>query len=126
MVVLAKARALTHTALLTYRYLFVFLSDFAHIRAALAARGFRPQADAMTARTFAAVTGGLLLRSLARTERTEQAMRCRGYTGELVIDPPRPLASGDVLLVCAAVVLALGLVGIDYGVLTQSGQGSVG
>ena len=114
---LRAPRALTNTALLTYRYLFVFREDLGRIQAALAARGFRASPNLATARTFGGVTGGLLVRSLARTERVERAMRCRGYTGELVYDRSGHLRGGDAALVLLAVGLAAALVVFDRDLL---------
>ncbi len=110
---LRMPRALTHTALLTYRYLFLFRSDLHSVRHALSARGFSARPTIATANTFGAVTGGLLVRSLARTERIEQAMRCRGYTGELLMSSPRAANGADALLVAAALAVAAALVLVD-------------
>lgn len=108
-------RPLTHLALLTYRYLFVFREDLGRIQAALSARGFEAGPNLATARTFGGVTGGLLVRSLARTERVEQAMRCRGYSGELVTERSERFGAIDALLVLSAPSLALALIALDRG-----------
>jgi cobalt/nickel transport system permease protein len=104
---------LTHLALLTHRYLARFADDLQRTRHALTARGFRAGPNLETARTFGGVTGGLLVRSLVRTERVEQAMRCRGYAGRLVVDPPPPARTGDLLLALAGCGLGAGLVAAD-------------
>ena len=106
-------RALTHTALLTYRYLFLFRSDLRRVRHALSSRGFRARPTIATANTFGAVTGGLLVRSLGRTERVEEAMRCRGYTGELHSGDPTAASGADALLVLTALAVAIALVLVD-------------
>lgn len=106
---------LVHTALLTARFVGRLEDDLGRARRALALRAFRPRADLATSRTYAALTGALLVRSVARTERVEAAMRLRGYTGQLVA-PPRPRAgAGDALLVAAAAGLAVGLLALDHG-----------
>lgn len=111
-------RALTHTALLTYRYLFLLRGDLRRVRYALSSRGFRARPTIATANTFGAITGGLLVRSLARTERVEHAMRCRGYTGELRMSTPHAAGGADALLVVTALAVAVALVLVD-----QSGLG---
>src|SRR5690606_32216786 len=98
---------LTHVALLTHRYVATFGQDLTRIRWALAARGFRARTDLSTSRTLATAAGTLLLRSLDRTERVEQAMRCRGYGGRLVEEAPPRLRARDPL----ALLVALALVG---------------
>lgn len=108
--------ALTHVALLAHRYAATFGEDLTRIRHALAARGFRPRTDLETSRTLATVTGSLLLRSLQRTERVEQAMRCRGYAGRLVLEPaPPPRLLRDALVLVVAAGLALGLHLLERG-----------
>lgn len=108
--------ALTHVALLAHRYAAGFGEDLTRIRWALAARGFRPRTDLETSRVLATVTGSLLLRSLHRTERVEQAMRCRGYAGRLVLEPaPPPRLLRDLLLLLAALGAAVGLHLLERG-----------
>lgn len=107
--------ALTQVLLLTYRYLFVVQRDLAGARAALAARGFAPRGDLATARTLAGVVGGLLVRSVARTERVEQAMRCRGYRGALVLPRARGWEGADGALLLGGAALAALLVALEAG-----------
>lgn len=106
---------LVHTALLTTRFVERLEDDLGRARRALALRGFRPRADVATTRTYASVTGALLVRSVSRTERVDVAMRLRGYAGRLVL-PPRPRSGArDALLVVAAAGLAAGLLVLDRG-----------
>lgn len=99
---------LVHTALLTQRALARFQEDLGRIEAALRVRGFRARGLGALP-TYAGVAGGLLVRSVGRAERLEQAMRCRGYRGELIL-PERPSAGWrDAVLVLSAALLALAL-----------------
>lgn len=107
--------ALVHVTLLTYRYLFDLRADAARMRQALAARAFRPRPTPATARVLATVTGSLLVRSLARTERVEQAMRCRGYAGRFVLPPTSSGGLADLGWVAASAAVAVGLVVADRG-----------
>lgn len=93
---------LVHMTLLAYRYIYVFSEDLAHMRAALASRGFVARADARTLVTSGQLVGGLLVRSLDRTERIDAAMRCRGFDGRL-----RTLGGGRVRVTDVAVMLAV-------------------
>jgi cobalt/nickel transport system permease protein len=107
--------ALTHVALLSHRYAASFGQDLTRIRWALAARGFRARTDLPTSRALATAAGTLLLRSLERTERVEQAMRCRGYAGRLATEAaPRPRLR-DALALLAALGLAGGLHALERG-----------
>ncbi|MCO5166385.1 MAG: cobalt ECF transporter T component CbiQ [Planctomycetes bacterium] len=106
---------LVHTALLSVRFVERLDDDLARAGRALRLRGFRPRPDLATSRTYAALTGALLVRSVARTERVEAAMRLRGYAGRLVLPPRGPFGPRDALLVLAAAGLALGLLLLDHG-----------
>jgi cobalt/nickel transport system permease protein len=67
--------------LLTYRYVFLLMDEFARLRTALRVRGFRNRASLHSYRTIGQVAGTLLVRSHERSERVGQAMRCRGFDG---------------------------------------------
>lgn len=112
---LGAPAALVHTALLTVRFVERLDDDLARAGRALRLRGFRPRPDLATSRTYAAVTGALLVRSVARTERVEAAMRLRGYAGRLVLPPRAAFGLRDALLVVAAAGLGLGLLLVERG-----------
>ncbi len=78
--------------LLMIRYFEVIRMEYARLRVAMRARGFRPGMNARTYRAWANLVGMLLVRSLDRAERVHAAMLCRGYTGRFWID--RRLALG--------------------------------
>jgi len=112
-------RALTHTLLLSYRYLTLLRQELARTRYALRARAFRAGPNLHTLRVYAAVSGGLLLRGLTRTERCEQAMACRGYRGRLVLGPAPRAGLGDLLLLATALGCGATLVAWDRGWLAR-------
>lgn len=72
---------LVQLGLLTYRYLFVIAAELRRLRVALRVRGYRNQATRHGYRTVGHVAGTLLVRSVERSERVSQAMRCRGFDG---------------------------------------------
>ena len=76
------SRLLVFLMLLTYRYVFLLIDEFARLRTALRVRGFRNRADLHSYRTIGQVAGTLLVRGADRSERVGQAMRCRGFDGE--------------------------------------------
>lgn len=65
-----------------YRYLFVVVDEVQRMRAALAARGYRPR-NALQAAAVGRVATALFLRTHARGERVYLAMLSRGYAGSV-------------------------------------------
>jgi cobalt/nickel transport system permease protein len=84
-------RLLTLVAAFMYRYLFVVVGEVQRMRAALAARGYRPR-HALQARPVGRAASSLFLRTYARGERVYSAMLARGYTGTM--PALRPLTAG--------------------------------
>ena len=104
---------LVHLLLFTVRYLGRLEGEFARLRNAMRARGFRPRTDRHTWRSLGQLAGMLLVRSAARAERVMQAMRCRGFTGRLhVLDDLRWRAADGVFAACFGLGIA-GLVALD-------------
>ncbi len=81
-------RLLVEITLLTYRYLFTLWWELTRMRWALAARGFRARGRVQNHRTLAQVVGVTLVRSVERTGRIQQALRCRGFDGRLRLRQP--------------------------------------
>jgi cobalt/nickel transport system permease protein len=75
-------RALTLIAAFSYRYLFVLAEEVTRMRAALAARGYRPR-TAIGVSATGRLAGSLFLRAHARGERVYLAMAARGYAGSM-------------------------------------------
>lgn len=73
---------LTHLFLFTLRYLDVLHHEYVTLLRAMKARSFRPSMRLHTYRSYAWLTGMLLVRSLERSERILEAMKCRGFRGE--------------------------------------------
>ena len=69
-------------AMLTYRYLFVVVAEVRRLRAALAARAYRPR-HALQAGALGRAAGALFLRTHARGERIYLAMTARGFDGTM-------------------------------------------
>lgn len=102
--------ALVHLLLFTVRYVDVIGREYARLRTAMRVRGFQPGNNWHTYRALGYLVGMLLVRSLERSERILAAMRCRGFTGQiLLLDTLRfrridALFAGLVILVCAALL----------------------
>jgi cobalt/nickel transport system permease protein len=105
---LRAPRVLILIAAFMYRYLFVIVEEVGRMRAALAARAYRPR-NALHAGALGRVATALFLRTYSRGERVYLAMLARGYGGRM----PRlvPLAFGrtDVAFVVAVLGLLVPL-----------------
>jgi cobalt/nickel transport system permease protein len=104
-------RLLVLIAGFVYRYLFVVVEEIQRMRAALAARGYRPR-NALQAGAVGRVATALFLRTHARGERVYLAMLSRGYDGRVpALDTLRFGADDTVFVACVAgVVLPLRII----------------
>jgi cobalt/nickel transport system permease protein len=96
---------------LTTRYLGLFREEARRLHEAMRARGFRPRSSLHTWRSYGNLIGMLLVRSLDRARRVEEAMLCRGYAGRFLHAAlPRPATSdwaAFTALVCLAATLSV-------------------
>jgi len=76
---------LTLLLLMTVRYLDVLHAETLRLRSAMTIRGFRPQMDGHTYRTYGYLIGMLLVRSFERSQRVVAAMKCRGFRGKFYL-----------------------------------------
>jgi len=106
-------RALTQITLMSYRYIFVFADEFAHIRLALRLRGFRNKMNRHSYRTIGNVTGALLVRGADRAERIAQAMRCRGFDGHFRSLHQFQTKPKDILFCIATILSMVGVLAWD-------------
>ena len=72
---------LTMLLLFTLRYLTVLDQEYRRLRTAMTVRVFRPALSRHTLRSLGHLVGMLLVRSLDRSERIHEAMKCRAFTG---------------------------------------------
>jgi cobalt/nickel transport system permease protein len=98
-------RLLVLIAAFTYRYLFVIVDEVQRMRAALAARAYRPR-NALHAGPVGRAASALFLRTYARGERVYLAMLARGYDGTIARLDPLRFARADIAFL-AVLVLAL-------------------
>ncbi len=105
--------ALVMLLFFTVRYIDVIGDEYARLRIAMRARGFRPRNDWQTYRSLGYLVGMLLVRSLERSERILAAMRCRGFQGQFHLLDDLVYRRADVLFagVMAGALVALVLVG---------------
>jgi cobalt/nickel transport system permease protein len=72
---------LVHLLLLTARQIHLIGDEYARLREAMRARAFVPRSDRHTWNSIGWLMGMLLVRSLGRSRRVLDAMRCRGFDG---------------------------------------------
>ena len=87
-------------AAFTYRYLFVIVDEVQRMRAAMAARGYRPR-NLLHVGPVGRVATALFLRTYGRGERVYLAMLARGYDGVMPRLVPLRFARSDALFLAA-------------------------
>ncbi len=100
---------LVHLLLFTVRYIDVIHHEYAHLRIAMKCRGFRPGTNRHTYQSFGYLVGMMLVRSLDRSERILAAMKCRGFTGRLVLLDDMTMRARDYVFMAGLVLVLAGL-----------------
>ncbi|PWQ95521.1 cobalt ECF transporter T component CbiQ [Leucothrix arctica] len=98
---------LVHLLLFTVRYLDVISREYRRMRKAMRARAFVPKTNVHTLRSIGYLVGMLLVRSLERSERIYDAMKCRGYCGKLYLFDTMAWQQRDTGLIILAVLFAI-------------------
>ena len=101
---------LIHLMLFTVRYLSVLHEEYLRMRTAMRTRGFRPRSNLHTYKSFGYLLGMMLVRSLERSERIFEAMKCRGFRGRFFLLDEDRFGIRDGLYGLIVVVLLTGLV----------------
>jgi len=101
-------RLLVMIAAFMYRYLFVIVEETGRMRAALAARAYRPR-NALHAGALGRVATAMFLRTYARGERVYHAMLARGYDGQMPQFSPLALRRADAAFVALVLLVLLPL-----------------
>ena len=105
--------SLVRLFVMTVRYVSVIRMEATRLHKAMRARAFQPGTNRHTYTSYGNLIGMLLVRSLDRAHRVENAMLCRGYNGrypyaELSAPKPMDWFSGSILM-----ALALGILLMD-------------
>lgn len=85
-----------HLLLFMVRYIDIIHHEYHHLRDAMLLRAFRPRFNRHTFRTFGFLTGQLLVRSVNRSERIMEAMKCRCFRGRFYILTPCRIEIADI------------------------------
>lgn len=83
--------------LFLYRYIFVLTEEALRMSRARALRTFNTRGPGL--KTFSSMAGNLLLRATCRAERVHQAMRCRGFDGNIRLPATTSFGIRDLLFV---------------------------
>lgn len=95
------------------RYIDTLAREYATMRTAATLRGFRPGTSLRSYRTYAHLTGMLLVKSAERSQRVFEAMRCRGFDGTFHSLDNAPPTRRDTLFLVGAFLLCLLLLYAD-------------
>ena len=98
----------------TTRYVSVFREEADRLAEAMRARAFRPRTDLHTWRTFGNLAGTMVVRSLERARRVDEAMRCRGFAGAAQTAPPQPAGEFDIAFASIFLGAVVGLLVVEF------------
>ncbi len=104
---------LVHLFLLTARYMVVLHDEYRRMGLAMRARAFTPGGNLHTWRTYGWLVGMLMVRSLERSRRILDAMRCRGFQGRLHLLAQAPWRGTDTAASLAVSVLLAGFLTLE-------------
>lgn len=104
---------LVHLLLLTVRQIQLAGDEYARLRQAMRARAFVPHSDRHTWNSTGWLMGMLLVRSLSRSRRVLDAMRCRGFDGRLRLLNSLRWQAADSAMLMALLLLISGLLALD-------------
>ncbi len=77
------------------------------------ARGFRAGVSRHAFRSYGNLAGMILVRSIERAERVDEAMRCRGFSGRFPMRRIRPMTLADGLFAAFAALMVIMFIGLD-------------
>ncbi|MFQ0812382.1 cobalt ABC transporter permease [Brucella anthropi] len=100
--------------LVTVRYVAVFRAETSRLGEAMRVRGFRPKSNMHTWRTFGNLAGTMVVRSMERAERVDEAMRCRGFSGALHGAPAGATQRYDAIFASLFFCAMLGLLLVEF------------
>lgn len=105
---------LVHLLLFTVRYLDVIGQEYKRMRRAMQARAFVLRTDRHTWCSIGYLVGMLLVRSLERSERIADAMKCRGYNGRFYLMDEMALGRSDFVFIPLCALFLGALTGLNF------------
>lgn len=107
---LGMPSGLVHLMLFTVRYIAVLKNEYQRLRMSMKARAFKPKNNLHTYRSIGFLLGMLLVKAIERSERVLQAMKCRGFNGQLPMLSTWQMGYKEGLFGLAFLVLMSGLI----------------
>jgi len=102
-------------AILMYRYIFVLMDRVANIAAAQKLRlGYTTRGRAL--HSFTTLAGATIIHSFEQAERTNDAMRLRGYRGTMPFGPLQAVGGRDRLILALSLILIVAARLMEWGV----------
>ena len=103
---------LTQLFFFSYRYIQTIHFEYIRLNNALKIRGFKPQTNLHTYKTYAYLVGMMLVRSYDRSKRVYNAMLCRGFKGKFwtlnhCVFKKSDFVTGAVMISCIAGLVLL-------------------
>lgn len=105
---------LVHLLMFTIRYIDVLHEEYQRLRAAMKVRGFRPGTNWHTYRSFGYLVGMMLVRAIERSERILGAMKCRGFSGKMLLLQDFTLTRRDIVFGLGLSTLCFALIILDF------------
>jgi cobalt/nickel transport system permease protein len=105
---------LVHLLMFTIRYIEVLREEYLRLRGAMKIRGFRPGTNWHTYRSFGYLVGMMLVRAIERSERILGAMKCRGFSGQLILLQEFRMTRRDHRFAILLGGVCVGLLFLDY------------
>lgn len=104
---------LVHLLMFTIRYIEVLREEYLRLRSAMKIRGFRPGTNWHTYRSFGYLVGMMLVRAIERSERILGAMKCRGFSGRLLLLQDFAMTRRDYRFAALLSAVCVGLLMLD-------------
>jgi cobalt/nickel transport system permease protein len=111
---LGVSQKFTHLLLFMVRYTEVIHEEYHRLRDAMTLRCFRLRCNRHSLKTLGFLIGQLLLRSVNRSERILEAMKCRGFSGHLHVLTPCRFGRADIVFLSAGLSLLLSLAFLEW------------
>ncbi|SMX36851.1 cobalt ECF transporter T component CbiQ [Maliponia aquimaris] len=104
---------LVHLMMFTVRYIEVLREEYLRLRAAMKVRGFRPGTNWHSYRSFGYLVGMMMVRAIERSERLLGAMKCRGFSGRIVLLQEFRTTRADTLFALVVLACLIALAAVD-------------
>ena len=113
---LRMPETLVHLLMFTIRYIEVLREEYLRLRAAMKVRGFRPGTNWHSYRSFGYLVGMMMVRAIERSERLLGAMKCRGFSGKILLLQEFRTSRADVVfgIGLGCVILTLTMVELSW------------